>query len=60
MHWIDKSGMDRLSVHLMGGEPTLHPLFFDMLNEALRRECNVMVFSNASTQISIRIVSWRL
>jgi hypothetical protein len=49
--WIDRSGMDHLSVHLMGGEPTLNPLFFDMLNEAVRRDCNVLVFSNAATQI---------
>ena len=49
--WIDRSGMDHLSVHLMGGEPTLNPLFFDMLNEAVRRDCTVLVFSNAATQI---------
>jgi hypothetical protein len=50
--WIDKSGMDHPSVHLMGGEPSLNPLFFDMLNEAVRRKYDVLVFSNAATRIA--------
>jgi hypothetical protein len=51
LDWIDRSGMDQLSIHLMGGEPTLNPLFFDMLDELVRRKRDVLIFSNAATRI---------
>lgn len=49
--WVDRSGMDDLYIHLMGGEPTVSPLFFNMLDELHRRGRNVLVFSNAATPL---------
>ena len=51
LDWIDRSGMKQLGVHLMGGEPTLNPLFFDMLDELGRRNRDILIFSNAATQL---------
>ena len=51
LDWIQRSGMDQLSVHLMGGEPTLNPRFFDMLAELERCGRDVLIFSNAATKI---------
>jgi hypothetical protein len=48
LEWIQRAQMERLSIHLMGGEPTLNPLFFDMLNEVLGRNLDLLVFSNAA------------
>ncbi len=51
LDWIDRAEMDRLSIHLMGGEPTLNPLFFDMIDELDRRNRRIVIFSNAATRM---------
>jgi sulfatase maturation enzyme AslB (radical SAM superfamily) len=51
VNWIEKAEIPELSIHLMGGEPTLNPLFFKMLMEILDRKRTVLVFSNAATQL---------
>ena len=35
--WIDRAAMPEMAVHLMGGEPTLHPSFGEMVEELARR-----------------------
>ncbi len=44
LNFLERSGIDQ--VRLLGGEPTLHPGFVEMVEMALRRGFRVMVFSN--------------
>lgn len=44
LDYAQRSGMDH--VRLLGGEPTLHPRFNEMVAEALGRQLTVRVFSN--------------
>ena len=38
---------DERSLRLLGGEPTLHPEFIDIVNEGLRRNFHIHLFTNA-------------
>jgi sulfatase maturation enzyme AslB (radical SAM superfamily) len=49
--WIDRAAMTEMDIHLMGGEPTLHPAFGDMVEELVRRGWKTAVFSNAATPL---------
>lgn len=51
MDWIDQAGLPEQDVHLMGGEPTLSPLFDRMLRDLIKRGRRAAVFSNASTPV---------
>ena len=51
LDWIDRAEMPAMDVHLMGGEPTLHPGFGEMVEEIGRRGRKLVVFSNAATPI---------
>lgn len=44
LDWLERSGRDQ--VRLLGGEPTLHPKFPRMVEDALQRNFKVLVFSN--------------
>ena len=44
LDFLERSGIDQ--VRLLGGEPTLHPAFDELLDRSLARFRHVMVFSN--------------
>jgi radical SAM protein with 4Fe4S-binding SPASM domain len=44
LDFLERSGMDQ--VRLLGGEPTLHPEFCALVDEALARGFRVIIFSN--------------
>jgi sulfatase maturation enzyme AslB (radical SAM superfamily) len=54
--WIDRANLPNLSIHLMGGEPTLHPAFSHMADELARRGRRVAVFSNAAAPLDAAVV----
>ncbi len=45
VNWLEKDIPDRIA--LLGGEPTLHPLFIDFLDYTLSKKLETMVFTNA-------------
>lgn len=51
LDWIDAADRPQLDVHLMGGEPTLNPLFGEMIEELARRGRATAVFSNLAAPI---------
>jgi hypothetical protein len=57
LDWIDRANAPDLDIHLMGGEPTLNPLFSDMAYELVRRRRKVVVFSNAAASIDTKILT---
>lgn len=56
LDWIDKGSRPDLSIHLMGGEPTLNPLLHAMLVELERRSRKVLIFSNATLPIDEAVI----
>lgn len=52
LDWIDRANMPEMDIHLMGGEPTLSPLFGGMVSELARRKRKIVVFSNATIPIN--------
>ncbi|MBN2436405.1 MAG: radical SAM protein [Spirochaetes bacterium] len=64
--WIKAGDIYDMDVHLMGGEPTLHPQFKEMIDYIISKNFRIVVFSNASTKInsdlcqqsSSRGISW--
>lgn len=46
--WLDKVPFDRV-MHLMGGEPTLHPDIEKIVEELLDRDLHVTIFSNMAS-----------
>ena len=54
--WVQSGNIPSMDIHLMGGEPSLHPQFGDMIDELIKREINISVFSNASTPLSSSII----
>lgn len=52
INWIERADMPNHGVHLMGGEPTLHPLFPEMCRYAAGRGHILSVFSNASVKLA--------
>jgi hypothetical protein len=50
--WIDRANVPGMSIHLMGGEPTLHPQFTEMAEELARRGRRMVVFSNAAAPLN--------
>jgi MoaA/NifB/PqqE/SkfB family radical SAM enzyme len=44
LNYLERSGLKQ--VRLLGGEPTLHPLFRDMVSTALERDLDIMLFTN--------------
>jgi sulfatase maturation enzyme AslB (radical SAM superfamily) len=54
LDWIDRGDFPELDVHLMGGEPTLHPRFGDMVRELARRGRKTLVFSNGAAPLDER------
>mgnify|MGYP001544294113 CR=1 FL=1 len=55
MEWIERANRPELSIQLMGGEPTLSPLFFKILQELQHRSRKVMVFSNGTIPLASEI-----
>lgn len=55
LDWIDRADIPEMDVHLMGGEPTLHPAFGEMLEELAGRRRKTVVFSNAATPLDERV-----
>lgn len=51
LDWVGRTPMPGLDVHLMGGEPTIHPRFADMQREVHRRGWPCTVFSNGSVPL---------
>ncbi|MFB0564754.1 MAG: radical SAM protein [Candidatus Aminicenantaceae bacterium] len=51
LEWIDRVNMPRMSIHLMGGEPSLSPLFGDMIGELAPRKRDIVIFSNAAAPV---------
>ncbi|HUI07530.1 MAG TPA: radical SAM protein [Verrucomicrobiae bacterium] len=51
MAWIDRAAVTEMDIHLMGGEPTLHPAFGDMVEELVSRGRKTVVFSNAAAPL---------
>jgi hypothetical protein len=49
--WIDRAAMPEMADHLMGGEPTLHPSFGEMVEELARRGRKIVVFSNVAAPL---------
>jgi MoaA/NifB/PqqE/SkfB family radical SAM enzyme len=45
LDFLNRSGIDR--VRLLGGEPTVHPCFPEIVAKALARKKNLLIFSNA-------------
>jgi len=54
LDWIDRAGFPDMDIHLMGGEPTLHPQFGAMARELIRRGRKLRVFSNAAAPLDER------
>lgn len=48
LDWLDKDRGDGV-IHLMGGEPTLHPEFEWVVEQCIERDYNVTIFSNLAT-----------
>jgi radical SAM protein with 4Fe4S-binding SPASM domain len=46
--WLSKTPESKV-IHLMGGEPTLHPDFEGMVEYLLARDFNITIFSNLAT-----------
>lgn len=65
LDWLDKTNY-RAPIHLMGGEPTLHPKFEWIVSTLMEREFPIVVFSNLATdkapeyadKLSILPISW--
>ena len=51
LNWIEAGKIPHLDIHLMGGEPTLHPQIGDIIGEVLARGKQLVIFSNAATPI---------
>ncbi|MBE6196343.1 MAG: hypothetical protein E7137_04535 [Rikenellaceae bacterium] len=49
LSWLDKTNYRR-PIHLMGGEPTLHPKFEWIVNTLLERDFPITVFSNLASE----------
>lgn len=56
LKWIRKSPDPVSEIHLMGGEPTLSPLFMAMLNRGLEEGFQVKVFSNLSAPLDLQLL----
>jgi len=57
LDWIDRGSIPELDVHLMGGEPTLSPLFNDMIGELIRRKRRIVVFSNLCVPMDTTVLA---
>lgn len=49
LNWLEKTKYSN-AIHLMGGEPTLHPKFEWIINTLLERDYPITVFSNLATE----------
>lgn len=49
LEWLQRVPFPGNSIHLMGGEPTLHPEFIDMVTTVLDIKMEIQVFSNLAT-----------
>jgi len=56
LDWVDRADVPEMAIHLMGGEPTLHPAFGEMMEELQRRGRKTAVFSNAAAPIAEALV----
>jgi len=54
--WIDRAEVPEMAIHLMGGEPTLHPAFGDMVDELVRRGRKIVVFSNVAAPLDEALI----
>ncbi len=65
LDWLDKTNY-RAPIHLMGGEPTLHPKFEWIVDTLMERDFPIVVFSNLATdnapqyadKLSILPINW--
>lgn len=65
LEWLEKTKYDR-PIHIMGGEPTLHPKFEWIINTLIERDYPITIFSNLATEkapeyaekLSILPISW--
>lgn len=49
LDWLERTNY-RSAIHLMGGEPTLHPKFEWIVSTLLQRNLPVVIFSNLATE----------
>ncbi len=49
LNWLEKTNYKR-PIHLMGGEPTLHPKFEWIVNTLLEQDHTITIFSNLATE----------
>ena len=54
MDWLERVPFDRV-IHLMGGEPTLHPDIEWMVDYLLEHEMHITIFSNMATKQSVSL-----
>lgn len=52
MDWLERKPFDRV-IHLMGGEPTLHPDIEWMIDYLLEHEMHITIFSNMATKQAV-------
>lgn len=52
--WLEKKSFDRI-VHLMGGEPTLHPDIEWMVDYLMERDFYITIFSNMATDRAVEL-----
>lgn len=50
--WLERKPFDRV-IHLMGGEPTLHPDIEWMIDYLLERDLHITIFSNMATKQAV-------
>ena len=51
LDWVERGDTPGMDIHLMGGEPTLHPRFLEMIREIRNRNRVIFIFSNASVPL---------
>lgn len=49
LDWMDKTPKNKSAVHLMGGEPTLHSQFEEVVFKILERGRQIVIFSNLAS-----------
>lgn len=52
LDWMDKTPENKSSIHLMGGEPTLHSQFEEVVFEILDRNHSIVIFSNLASPMA--------
>lgn len=56
LDWVDRATTKQHAIHFMGGEPTLHPDFLQMIEAVNNRGRRLVVFSNLTAPLEERIL----